>query len=86
MSEPIQESKQERDWRMYVDDMISFAEKILAYTDGLEQSQFEATGLTYDATLRNLELIGKAAPTSLPRRERSHHTSSGAKLFPCAIA
>lgn len=53
---------------MYVDDMISFAEKVLAYTEGLERSQLEASGLTYDATVRNLELIGEAAthvPTSV---------------------
>jgi uncharacterized protein with HEPN domain len=28
---------------------------------GLDQPGFEANGLTYDATLRNLELIGEAA-------------------------
>ena len=50
-----------REWRFYVDDMIEFAEKVLAYTDGLEQTTFIATGLNYDATVRNLELIGEAA-------------------------
>jgi len=58
-----------RNWRLYVDDMISFAEKVLLYTDGLEQSQFEASGLTYDATVRNLELIGEAA-THIPDQVR----------------
>jgi len=65
MSEPIPSTKQERDWRMYVDDMISFAEKVLAYTEGLERSELEASGLTFDATVRNLELIGEAA-THIP--------------------
>lgn len=68
MSEPIQREHQDRDWRLYVDDMISFAEKVLTYTDGLARPQFEASGLTYDATVRNLELIGEAAtriPTSV---------------------
>lgn len=55
----------ERDWRMYVDDMISFAEKVLLYTDGLGKQQFEDSGLNYDATVRNLELIGEAA-THIP--------------------
>jgi uncharacterized protein with HEPN domain len=54
-----------RDWRMYVDDMILFVEKVLVYTDGLERQQFEASGLNYDATVRNLELIGEAA-THIP--------------------
>ncbi|MBA2882246.1 uncharacterized protein with HEPN domain [Desulfosalsimonas propionicica] len=34
--------------------MIDFAEKVMAYTDGLDQAGFEASGMTYDATLRNL--------------------------------
>ena len=50
-----------REWRFYVDDMIAFAEKVLTYTAGLDQSAFVANTLVYDATLRNLELIGEAA-------------------------
>lgn len=50
-----------REWRLYIDDMISFAEKALAYSAGLDQAAFVASGLNYDATLRNLELIGEAA-------------------------
>lgn len=51
----------EREWRFYLDDMIDFAEKVLSYTDGFDQACFEAAGLTYDATVRNLELLGEAA-------------------------
>lgn len=51
----------ERTWLFYVDDMIAFAEKALSYTAGLNSDSFEADGLTYDATVRNLELIGEAA-------------------------
>lgn len=43
----------QREWRFYLDDMIDFAEKVLIYTDGLDQAGFVASGLTYDATLRN---------------------------------
>jgi len=50
-----------REWRFYLEDMMGFAEKCLAYTDGLDQKQFVGSGITYDATLRNLELIGEAA-------------------------
>lgn len=50
-----------REWRFYLDDMISFAEKVVAYTNGLDQASFVASGLAYDATLRNLELIGEPA-------------------------
>ena len=51
----------ERDWRFYVDDMIGCAEKVVTYTMGLDQARFAGSGLNYDATLRNLELIGEAA-------------------------
>ena len=33
----------------------------MAYTRGLDQARFVSDGLVYDATLRNLELIGEAA-------------------------
>ena len=51
----------QREWRFYLNDMIGFAEKVIAYTDGLNQESFVASGLNYDATLRNLELIGEVA-------------------------
>ena len=54
-----------REWRFYLDDMIDFAEKVLAYTNGFDQAGFVASGLTYDATLRNLELIGEQPPIFL---------------------
>lgn len=54
-----------REWRFYLDDMIGFAERVLSYTDGLDQKSFDASRLNYDATLRNLELIGEAA-THIP--------------------
>lgn len=62
----------QREWRFYVDDMIDFAEKVLAYTDGIDQAGFVDSGLTYDATLRNLELIGEAA-THIPDAVRAAH-------------
>ena len=48
--------------------------KVIAYTDGLDQEGFVASGLNYDATMRNLELIGEAA-TNIPdeiRQKYSH--------------
>lgn len=59
-----------REWRFYLDDMIGFAEKVIAYTDGLDQTAFVASGLNYDATVRNLELIGEAA-TRIPDAVRA---------------
>lgn len=60
-----------REWRFYLDDMIAFTEKVLAYTQGYDLRRFVASGLTYDATLRNLELLGEAA-THIPEHVRAH--------------
>ena len=68
MSDPAK-----REWRFYVDDMIAFAGKVLTYTEALDQAGFVASGLTYDATLRNLELIGEAA-NHIPESVRAAHS------------
>lgn len=60
------------EWRFYIDDMIDFAQKVMVYTEGLDKAGFEASGMTYDATLRNLELIGEAA-THIPDEVRAAH-------------
>ena len=65
MSEP-----KPREWLFYIDDMIRFAEKAVAYTKDLDQEGFAAGGLNHDATLRNLELIGEAA-THVPDAVRA---------------
>lgn len=62
----------QREWRFYIDDMIGFAEKVIVYTQGLDQDGFVRSGLNYDATVRNLELIGEAA-THIP--DEIHQTN-----------
>ena len=51
----------QREWRLYIDDMITFAERALDYTSSLNREGFTTDRLRYDAPLRNLELIGEAA-------------------------
>ncbi len=65
MSEPVI-----REWIFYLDDMIEFAEKVIVYTDGFDQDDFVASGLNYDAAVRNLELIGESA-THIPDQVRA---------------
>lgn len=67
MSEPAK-----REWRFYLNDMTDFASKVLSYTEGMDQDEFAESALTYDATLRNLELIGEAA-THIPDEIRTSH-------------
>ena len=62
-------ARRDREWRFYVRDMIEFCETVLYYTDGLDMDGFIADKRTYDATLRNIELIGEAA-THIPSQVR----------------
>jgi uncharacterized protein with HEPN domain len=62
----------DREWRFYIDDMIDFAERVLAYTQGLDQAGLVADRLHYDAAIRNLELIGEAA-THVPEAVREEN-------------
>lgn len=62
----------EREWRFYVTDMVGFCEKVLAFTQGLEQVQLVADAMRFDATVRNLELLGEAA-THIPVDVRNAH-------------
>ncbi len=61
-----------REWRLYLQDMIRFAHNVQTYTEGLDQAGFVASGISYDATLRNLELIGEAA-MHVPENVRTQH-------------
>jgi uncharacterized protein with HEPN domain len=63
----------QREWYFYITDMIAFAENVISYTDGFDQERFINSGITYDATLRNLELIGEAA-THIPQEVREQYS------------
>ncbi|MGD1901836.1 MAG: DUF86 domain-containing protein [Geitlerinemataceae cyanobacterium] len=61
-----------REWKLYIDDMLQFSEKVLRYTQGQTKADFLRDELRYDATIRNLELIGEAA-THIPDPIRKQH-------------
>ena len=61
-----------RRWDLYVRDMLQACERVTAYTAGMDQSAFLGDTRTYDAALRNLELIGEAA-THIPNSVREVH-------------
>jgi len=50
-----------RDWQLYRTDILRCCEKIRRFTTGLTQAQFLADDRTYDAVVRNLEILGEAA-------------------------
>lgn len=63
----------QREWKFYLDDMIEFANKVLSYTQDIDQNTFIANSLIYDASVRNLELIGEAA-THIPSSIRAQYS------------
>ena len=52
--------------------MIGFCERILAFTQGTSRAEFPANAMRYDATMRNIELVGEAA-THIPESVRRNH-------------
>lgn len=50
-----------RDPRLYLEDIVRACEKVERYTAGLDIDGFVRDERTYDAVLRNLEVIGEAA-------------------------
>lgn len=59
-----------REWRFYLDDMIQFCERVQTYTNGVDQSRFVNDVMRFDATIRNIELIGESA-THIPEQIRA---------------
>jgi uncharacterized protein with HEPN domain len=52
-----------RDWLLYLDDLISAAEKVQRFVRGRDADSFSADEMLFDAVLFNLALIGEAAAT-----------------------
>lgn len=62
----------ERALFLYVDDIHSSCEKVLAYTKGATFSEFKIDLKTIDAVVRNLEIIGEAAKAFPGAFRKSH--------------
>jgi len=50
-----------RDYRLYLEDIVEAADRILRYTVGIVYDSFASDDKTVDAVVRNLEIIGEAA-------------------------
>ena len=50
-----------RDCRIYLEDILDAVHKARSYTDKLSQTAFLQDDKTFDAVVRNLEIIGEAA-------------------------
>ncbi len=59
-----------REWRLYWRDVIECCRKIERYAAGMDLDAFKADERTYDAVVRNVELIGEAVK-ALPEDARA---------------
>ena len=62
----------ERGWKLAARDMLEACERCLDYTAGLDQAAFIGDRRTYDATVRNIEIVGEAA-NNVPRDIQNAH-------------
>jgi len=61
-----------RDPKLFLDDIRHSCEKTLRYVHGLSFEQFASDEKTFDAVVRNLEVIGEAVKR-LPQKLRARH-------------
>jgi len=50
-----------RDYKAYLEDILAATEKIAQYVEGMSKQDLVKDQRTFDAVLRNLEIIGEAA-------------------------
>lgn len=50
-----------RSWELFLRDMLEAARKVIRYIGDRQVEAFVADEMAYDATLRNLEILGEAA-------------------------
>lgn len=62
-----------RDFRLYLDDLLTAGSKVLRYTDGMTSDDFFADEKTFDAVVRNLQIVGEAA-AQVPVEVRARHS------------
>lgn len=61
-----------RDYKVYVDDILEAIAKIKRYTAGLDCKTYSDDEKTFDAVIRNLEVIGEAVK-KIPEKVRTQH-------------
>lgn len=74
-----------RDWKLFINDILDCIKKIISYTDGMGQKHFFEDLKTYDAVLRNLEIIGEAAKNIPDEIRKKYGNIEWKKLPVCVI-
>jgi uncharacterized protein with HEPN domain len=63
-----------RNYRLYLEDIMSSAQKILHYVGDLSHDEFAKDEMRVDAVVRNFEIIGEAA-SNIPPEVRDKYSS-----------
>ena len=58
-----------RQWKLYLEDILSAIQKIQQYTSGMNLDKFRSSNITIDAVIRNFTVIGEAARQIPPEIE-----------------
>lgn len=61
-----------RDYKVYGEDILEAVAKITRFTQGLSYREFSEDEKTFDAAIRNLEVIGEAIK-KIPEEVRQRH-------------
>ncbi len=61
-----------REYHFFIEDMRKACDKVIRYTTSLTREQFVADEKTFDAVMRDLEIIGEAAK-HVPVEIRARH-------------
>jgi uncharacterized protein with HEPN domain len=61
-----------RDYKVYADDILEAIAKVKRFTIGLDQESFSKDEKTFDAVIRNLEVIGEAIK-KIPEEVRNRY-------------
>ena len=51
----------DRNYRLYIEDILLSLTRILEYVQGMDFLKFKQSNITVDAVVRNFEIIGEAA-------------------------
>ena len=62
----------DKDFRLYVQDILEAVEKINSYLGGMTFEQFSKDNKTIDAVIRNFAIIGEAAKNVPAKVKREH--------------
>jgi uncharacterized protein with HEPN domain len=65
-------SSKERDYLLFLEDILEAIVKIEDYTENMDQKAFFHSTLTQDAVIRNFEVIGEAVK-NVPKRVRQKY-------------